>query len=226
MRIELDQTPAQVMKQIERCDAVLLPGSRADVDPQNTARIATRKRRPLTRNETRSTSCCCKMPTKCASPCWASATDLQSLNVYRSGIAGAGYRVGDVDSKINHSAGRAVAKAHTVKIEPESRLAEIVGREQNAGREFFASSVGGRSGRWAASGGALRGRRNHRGSGRNRSRTFCAGGAVASGAECERWAGGGGVGEGDFPRVHRGGESETCGVGWRVGATPLHKLSS
>ncbi len=34
VRIELDQTPAQVMKQIERCDAVLLPGSRADVDPQ------------------------------------------------------------------------------------------------------------------------------------------------------------------------------------------------
>src|SRR5258708_13219532 len=34
VRIELDQTPVQVMQQIERCDAVLLPGSRADVDPQ------------------------------------------------------------------------------------------------------------------------------------------------------------------------------------------------
>src|SRR5467141_1727261 len=33
VRIELDQTPVQVMKQIERCDAILLPGSRADVDP-------------------------------------------------------------------------------------------------------------------------------------------------------------------------------------------------
>ena len=34
VRIELDQPPAQVMKQIERCDGVLLPGSKADVDPQ------------------------------------------------------------------------------------------------------------------------------------------------------------------------------------------------
>ncbi len=34
VRIELDQSAAEVRKQIERCDAVLLPGSRADVDPQ------------------------------------------------------------------------------------------------------------------------------------------------------------------------------------------------
>ncbi len=34
VRIELDQTPVQVMKQIERCDAVLLPGSGADIDPR------------------------------------------------------------------------------------------------------------------------------------------------------------------------------------------------
>ncbi|MGH3054772.1 MAG: gamma-glutamyl-gamma-aminobutyrate hydrolase family protein, partial [Gaiellaceae bacterium] len=31
--IPLDKTPAEVMKLIEQCDAVLLPGSRADVDP-------------------------------------------------------------------------------------------------------------------------------------------------------------------------------------------------
>src|SRR5437764_9869317 len=31
--IPLDQAPAEVMKVIERCDAVLLPGSKADVDP-------------------------------------------------------------------------------------------------------------------------------------------------------------------------------------------------
>src|SRR5271167_2327902 len=33
VRIPLDQTPSDVMKRIERCDAVLLPGSSADVDP-------------------------------------------------------------------------------------------------------------------------------------------------------------------------------------------------
>jgi putative glutamine amidotransferase len=44
------------------------------------------------------------------------------LNVLRAGTL-----VQHIESVINHSAGRAVAKAHTVKIEPESRLAEIVG---------------------------------------------------------------------------------------------------
>jgi putative glutamine amidotransferase len=34
VRIELEQTPAEVRKQMERCDAVLLPGSKADLDPQ------------------------------------------------------------------------------------------------------------------------------------------------------------------------------------------------
>src|SRR5580658_8204735 len=34
VRIELDLTPSEVMKQIEDCDGILLPGSRADVDPQ------------------------------------------------------------------------------------------------------------------------------------------------------------------------------------------------
>ena len=33
VRIPLDKTPAAVMNLIERCDAVLLPGSKADVDP-------------------------------------------------------------------------------------------------------------------------------------------------------------------------------------------------
>jgi putative glutamine amidotransferase len=47
---------------------------------------------------------------------------LQSLNVFRSGSL-----VQHIESRIDHSPGREVAKAHTVKIEPESRLAEIVG---------------------------------------------------------------------------------------------------
>ena len=33
VRIPLDRTPDEVMKVIESCDGVLLPGSNADVDP-------------------------------------------------------------------------------------------------------------------------------------------------------------------------------------------------
>jgi putative glutamine amidotransferase len=47
---------------------------------------------------------------------------LQSLNVQRAGSL-----VQHIESSINHTAGRAVAKAHSVMIEPDSRLAEILG---------------------------------------------------------------------------------------------------
>jgi len=66
---------------------------------------------------------------------------LQSLNVYRAGSL-----VQHIESAINHSAGRAVAKAHTVKIEPESKLAEIVGASQtvavNSSHHQSADAVG------------------------------------------------------------------------------------
>jgi putative glutamine amidotransferase len=50
---------------------------------------------------------------------------LQSLNVYHSGTL-----VQHIESAINHSPGRTVTNAHTVTIEPESRLAEIVGASE------------------------------------------------------------------------------------------------
>src|SRR5271166_3126365 len=45
-RIELDQTREQVLMQIEGCDAVLLPGSRADVDPQKYNAVRHQKTAP------------------------------------------------------------------------------------------------------------------------------------------------------------------------------------
>jgi len=66
---------------------------------------------------------------------------LQSLNVYRAGSL-----VQHIESAINHSPGRKVAKAHTVKIEPESKLARIVGASQavavNSSHHQSADAVG------------------------------------------------------------------------------------
>ena len=33
VRIELSQLPAEITRQLERCDGILLPGSKADIDP-------------------------------------------------------------------------------------------------------------------------------------------------------------------------------------------------
>jgi len=146
VRIELDQTPAQVMKQIERCDAVLLPGSRADVDPQKYS--ADRHEKTAAADAKRDTvdELLLQDAYKMRKPVLGICYGLQSLNVYRSGTLVQDIKSTNVDSKINHSAGRAVAKAHTVKIEPESKLAEIMGASKtlavNSSHHQSADAVG------------------------------------------------------------------------------------
>jgi len=121
VRIELDQTPVQVMKQIERCDAVLLPGSRADVDPKKYSADRHEKTASADAQRELMDDLLLQDAYNLLGICYG----LQSLNVYRAGSL-----VQHIESAINHSAGRAVPKAHSVTIEPESRLAEIVGASQ------------------------------------------------------------------------------------------------
>ena len=63
------------------------------------------------------------------------------MNVFRAGTL-----VQHIESVIDHSAGRAVAKAHSVKIEPESRLAKIVSASKtvavNSSHHQSADAVG------------------------------------------------------------------------------------
>jgi putative glutamine amidotransferase len=122
VRIELEQTPSQVMRQIEGCDAVLLPGSRADLDPRKYGANRHEKTAPADAKRDAVDELLLHDAYKTHKPVLGICYGLQSLNVYRSGSL-----VQHIESAINHSAGRTVAKAHTVKIEPESRLAEIVG---------------------------------------------------------------------------------------------------
>jgi putative glutamine amidotransferase len=125
VRIELDQTPVQVMRQIERCDAVLLPGSRADIDPQKYSADCHEKTAPADVKRDMVDELLLQDAYKKHKPVLGICYGLQSLNVYRAGSL-----VQHIESAINHSPGRTVAKAHTVRIEPESKLAEIVGASQ------------------------------------------------------------------------------------------------
>ena len=141
VRIELDQTPAQVMKQIERCDAVLLPGSRADVDPREYN--ADRHEKTASADAKRHVvdGLLLQDAYNLHKPVLGICYGLQSLNVHRAGTL-----VQHIESAINHSAGRAVAEAHMVKIEPESRLAEMVGTTKaltvNSSHHQSADAVG------------------------------------------------------------------------------------
>jgi putative glutamine amidotransferase len=141
VRIELDQTPGQVMKQIERCAAVLLPGSRADVDPEKYSAERHEKTAPADVKRDMVDELLLRDAYDKRKPVLGICYGLQSLNVYRAGSL-----VQHIESAINHSAGRAVAKAHTIKIEPESKLAKIVGTSQtvavNSSHHQSADAVG------------------------------------------------------------------------------------
>ena len=135
VRIELAQTPAEVRKQIERCDAVLLPGSRADIDPQKYN--AERHEKTAQADAKRDTVDRLLLDDAYHrhKPVLAICYGLQTLNVYRSGSL-----VQHIESEINHGAGRTVPKAHMVEIDPNSRLGEIVGVKAGSDGVFAVNS--------------------------------------------------------------------------------------
>jgi putative glutamine amidotransferase len=121
VRIPLDRSPAEVMKLIERCDGVLLPGSKADVDP---AKFAA-ERHPKTAAADRKRDTVDELLLQDAynmrKPVLGICYGLQILNVYRSGTL-----VQHIESSVNHEAGSKVPVAHEVTVEPGSRLGEIL----------------------------------------------------------------------------------------------------
>ena len=123
VRIPLDRSPAEVMKLIERCDAVLLPGSKADVDP---AKFGA-QRHPKTADADPKRDTVDELLLQDAynmrKPVLGICYGLQILNVYRSGTL-----LQHIESTVNHEAGRKVRVAHEVEIEPGSKLSEIAGK--------------------------------------------------------------------------------------------------
>lgn len=131
VRIPLDQAPAEVMRLIERCDAVLLPGSKADVDP---AKYDAR-RDAQTADADSSRDMVDELLLQDAynmrKPILGICYGLQTLNVYRFGTL-----IQHIESPVKHASGRQVAVAHSVEIDLGSKLAEIVGSRSGEGHGF------------------------------------------------------------------------------------------
>jgi putative glutamine amidotransferase len=127
VRIPLDQTPAEVMELIERCDAVLLPGSKADVDPSKYD--AAHDPHTAAADSSRDTvdELLLQDAYNMRKPVLGICYGLQALNVYRAGTL-----IQHLESPVNHAAGRNVPVAHTVEVEPESKLEKIVGANEKA----------------------------------------------------------------------------------------------
>jgi putative glutamine amidotransferase len=135
VRVRLDQTPSEIKRMLEQCAGVLLPGSKADVDParfhaaRSSHTAAADPQRDLVDDLLLDDAYRLRKPV--LGICYG----LQGLNVYRAGSLIQhipDFLPEETRAKVNHEAGKMVAVAHTVKIESGSRLAEIVGATVSA----------------------------------------------------------------------------------------------
>jgi len=144
VRIPLNQTPdevmkAEVLKIMERCDGVLLPGSNADVDPAKFG--ATRSSRTAAADPRRDAvdALLLQDAYNLRKPILGICYGLQSLNVYRAGSLIQhipDFLPEELRARVNHEAGKNVAVAHAVEIEKDSKLAEIVNGKEREGHGF------------------------------------------------------------------------------------------
>jgi putative glutamine amidotransferase len=119
--IPLDKTPEEIMRIIERCDGVLLPGSKADVDPAKYGAPRHPDTAPADAKRDTVDELLLQDAYNMRKPILGICYGLQILNVYRSGSL-----LQHIESPLNHAAGRKVAVAHAVEVDPKSLLAEVV----------------------------------------------------------------------------------------------------
>jgi putative glutamine amidotransferase len=132
MRIPLGRAAEDVSKLMEGCQGVLLPGSKADVDParfhaeRSPKTAAADPRRDEVDNRLLDDAY------RLRKPVLAICYGLQSLNVYRGGSLVQhipDFLPEQTRAKVNHEAGGKVAVAHAVEIELSSKLDGIVNRD-------------------------------------------------------------------------------------------------
>jgi putative glutamine amidotransferase len=129
VRVALDQTSDEIQKLMEHCDAVLLPGSKADVDPARFHAPRSPHTAPADPRRDAVDDLLLQNAYQLRKPVLGICYGLQSLNVYRAGSLIQhipDFLPQETRSKINHEAGKNVPVAHEVEIEPDSKLADIV----------------------------------------------------------------------------------------------------
>ncbi len=129
VRIPLDQSPAEVMRLIEGCDAILLPGSKADVGPMKYKAPTHPKTAPADPGRDAVDELLLQDAYSLRKPVLGICYGLQILNVNRGGTL-----LQHIESTVNHEAGRNVTIAHTVAVDPVSRLSKIVVGDVQAGQ--------------------------------------------------------------------------------------------
>ncbi len=137
--IPLDATPEETAKLLNRCQGVLLPGSKADLDPQKYGAAKHAKTKAADPRRDAADELLLQDAYNMRKPILGICYGLQSLNVWRTGTL-----VQDIEdetgSRIPHAAGSTEKHAHNVAIESGSRLAGIVGLGRGAEKTLAVNS--------------------------------------------------------------------------------------
>ncbi len=119
--IPLQSTPEEIARLITSCAAILLPGSKADVDPQKFNAAAHAKTAPADPPRDAADELLLQDAYNLRKPVFGICYGLQSLNVWRTGSL-----IQDIESEVNHSAGAKVEIAHKVTVAQDSLLAREI----------------------------------------------------------------------------------------------------
>lgn len=120
--LDLSLVPESMAKIISGCSGVLLPGSKADVDPQKFS--APRHPKTAASDPLREAAeeLLLQDAYNLRKPIFGICYGLQSLNVWRTGTL-----VQHIETAVTHSGRRGDEFAHQVIVEPDSRLAREIG---------------------------------------------------------------------------------------------------
>jgi len=119
--IDVKATNSEIAQAVKLCDGVLLPGSPADVDPEKYGATRHPNTAPADAFRDNADELLLQDAYNMRKPVFGICYGLQSLNVWRTGTLDQ-----ELPQGVNHEAGRKVAQAHPLQIEPQSKLAAIL----------------------------------------------------------------------------------------------------
>jgi putative glutamine amidotransferase len=125
--VSLESSPEEIARLITSCAAILLPGSKADVDPQKFNAGAHAATAPADMPRDAADELLLQDAYNLRKPVFGICYGLQSLNVWRTGSL-----VQHIESSVNHTVGARVEVAHKVVVAEDSLLAKEALRGQDA----------------------------------------------------------------------------------------------
>lgn len=119
--IPLHESQASVARLLTRCNGILLPGSKADIDPQTYAEAAIPECAPADPARQAVDELLLQDAFSLHKPILAICYGIQALNVWRNGSL-----IQHLNTGTEHQLGGELSQGHRIQVSPESRLASIL----------------------------------------------------------------------------------------------------